>query len=214
MWRSLEDPVSTIRGLILDIGGVLIETPARDRRSEWERAHGLPPGQLDDIYIDAIGPGWEGGRTEDEIASRLCASCRIEPSALPHLLETLHADERLSPEWVAFLDTIVGSLDLALLTNAGPDTRHTLIPRHGLDRWSPLIVISAEERISKPDSAIYLRTCERLGLPPSDCLFVDDRQSNIDGALAAGLHAIRFISGAQTIPEVSFRLGLSDATSR
>lgn len=197
-----------IKGLILDIGGVLVETPTRDRRRAWERAHGLAEGQLDGIYADAIGPGWEGGRTEDEIAARLCASCGIEEPALPELLEALHADERISPVWTRLLDEIAGSFSLALLTNAGPNTRHTLIPRHGLDRWFPLVVISAEERISKPDSAIYLRTCERLGHSPADCLFVDDRQSNVEGARAAGLRAIPFLSLEQTIPQICAHLGL------
>ncbi len=211
---SWECPVATISGLILDVGGVLIETPARDHRRDWERARGLMPGELDDIYLDAIGPGWEGGRSEEEIAARLCASCRIDLSALPDLLEALHADERVSPAWARLLDEVVGSLSLALLTNAGPDTRHTLIPRHGLDRWFRLVVISAEEEISKPDPAIYLRTCERLGLPPSDCLFVDDRQTNVEGARAAGLRAIRFVSGAQTIPQVRSCLGVSNFAVR
>lgn len=206
--------MATLKGLILDIGGVLVETPTRDRRSAWERAHGLAEGQLDHIYADAIGPGWEGGRTEDEIAARLCASCRIQESALPELLETLHADERVSPVWTGLLNEIAGSFSLALLTNAGPNTRHTLIPRHGLDRWFPLVVISAEERISKPDPAIYLRTCERLGHPPADCLFVDDRQSNIDGAHAVGLRAIRFDSLEQTLPEICAWLGLGGETNR
>ncbi|RAK62982.1 HAD family hydrolase [Phenylobacterium kunshanense] len=195
--------------LILDVGGVLIETPTRDARSAWERAHGLGQGQLDRILVEAIGPGWEGGRTEAEIEARLCAACGIAPSGLPDLLEALAADERVCPRWRLALDRMAGKLPLALLTNSGPKTRETLVARHGLERWFSVIVISAEEGMSKPDPLIYRRTCERLGCAPGDCLFVDDRPSNVAGAEAAGLGALHFASSAETIPVVLQRLGLA-----
>lgn len=105
------------------------------------------------------------------------------------------------------LDELVGTLPLALLTNSGPNTRATLVPRHGLERWFPVIVISAEEGLSKPHPDIYRRTCERLGKSPAECLFVDDRPSNVAGAEAVGLAAIRFASSDETIPLVRERLG-------
>jgi len=123
-------------------------------------------------------------------------------SVLPDLLEALHADERVCPIWAQALDEIKGRHALALLTNSGPTTRSTLLPRHRLERWFSLAVISAEEQISKPDIRIYQRTCERLALAPAECLFVDDRQSNTEGARLAGLAAIRFSSSLETVPNV------------
>lgn len=196
--------------LILDVGGVLIETPTRDARSAWERAHGLEDGQLDRIFVEAVGPGWEGGRSEAEIEARLCAASGVDPSKLPDLLDALSADERVCPRWRRVLDGLAGTLPLALLTNAGPNTRATLVARHGLERWFPVIVISAEEGLSKPHPLIYRRTCERLGLPPAACLFVDDRPSNVAGAEAVGLGALHFTSSDETIPHVLERLGLGD----
>lgn len=192
--------------LILDVGGVLIETPTRDARSAWERDHGLEQGQLDRIIVEAIGPGWEGGRTEAEIEARLCEACGIDPSGLADLLEALSADERVCPHWRRALDQLAGALPLAILTNSGPNTRATLVPRHGLERWFSVIVISAEEGLSKPDPLIYRRACERLGRSPAECLFVDDRESNIVGALSAGLGAIHFTTSSETIPRVLERL--------
>lgn len=200
--------VPNFGALILDVGGVLIETPTRDARSAWERAHGLEQGQLDRIFVEAVGPGWEGGRTEAEVEARLCEACGIDMSGLTDLLDALSADERVCPHWRLVLDDIAGMLPLALLTNSGPNTRTTVVARHGLERWFSVIVISAEEGLSKPHPLIYRRTCERLGRPPAECLFIDDRQSNVAGAEAAGLGAIRFASSAETIPVVLERLGL------
>jgi 2-haloacid dehalogenase len=56
------------------------------------------------------------------------------------------------------------------------------------------IVVSGEEKLLKPDPAIYHRALDRFGLKPADALFIDDRQINVDGALAVGMRAHLFTS--------------------
>jgi HAD superfamily hydrolase (TIGR01509 family) len=56
------------------------------------------------------------------------------------------------------------------------------------------IVVSGEERVVKPDPAIYRLLLDRYGLAPDDCLFIDDSAKNVDGARAVGMHAHRFES--------------------
>jgi 2-haloacid dehalogenase len=55
------------------------------------------------------------------------------------------------------------------------------------------IVVSGREKLLKPDSAIYFLALGRFGLKPSEALFIDDRQINVDGALAVGMHAHLFV---------------------
>lgn len=54
------------------------------------------------------------------------------------------------------------------------------------------IVVSGEEKMMKPDPAIYYLALERFGVPARDALFIDDRQINVDGALAVGMRAHLF----------------------
>lgn len=56
------------------------------------------------------------------------------------------------------------------------------------------IVVSGEEKLMKPDPAIYYLALDRFGLPARDVLFIDDRQINVDGALAVGMRAHLFTS--------------------
>jgi HAD superfamily hydrolase (TIGR01509 family) len=65
-----------------------------------------------------------------------------------------------------------------------------------LDGW----VISSEEHLIKPDVAIYRRLCEKFNLLPEECLFTDDKQVNIDGAMRAGMQAVLF-TDAHTFAE-------------
>ena len=48
------------------------------------------------------------------------------------------------------------------------------------------VVISAKEKLVKPDAAIYRRLTDRFGLDPAQCLFVDDMPANVAGAQAVG----------------------------
>src|SRR2546426_550801 len=54
------------------------------------------------------------------------------------------------------------------------------------------IVCSAEVGLAKPEPAIYALACDRLGVPPGACVFVDDHEANVDAATGAGLRAILY----------------------
>ena len=54
------------------------------------------------------------------------------------------------------------------------------------------IVVSGEERMMKPDAALYRLALERFGLEASEAAFVDDSAANIAGAEALGIHGLHF----------------------
>ena len=51
---------------------------------------------------------------------------------------------------------------------------------------------SWELSLAKPEPEIYLKTAEALQTTPENILFFDDRQENVDAAIALGFHALRF----------------------
>src|SRR5207237_1052869 len=59
----------------------------------------------------------------------------------------------------------------------------------------------------KPDPQAYVRTLERLGVKPAQSMFVDDVQENVEGARAAGIDAVRFVS-AEALAEQLQERGL------
>lgn len=56
------------------------------------------------------------------------------------------------------------------------------------------MIVSAHERLLKPDAAIYRLFLDRHRLDAEDCVFIDDLPSNVEGARAVGMHAILFTS--------------------
>jgi 2-haloacid dehalogenase len=56
------------------------------------------------------------------------------------------------------------------------------------------IVVSGREKLLKPDPAIYYLALDRFRIPAREALFIDDREINVEGALAVGMHAHLFTS--------------------
>ena len=54
------------------------------------------------------------------------------------------------------------------------------------------VFVSSDHRMLKPDRVIYETFLAEYGLAAGECLFIDDRQENADGARNAGMHAVVF----------------------
>lgn len=136
--------------------------------------------------------------------------------AAAHLPERLHPNLRACmARWPDYSEPIEAVNDLAIrlkgegygiyvLTNASTRVMDQLghapaIPY--LDGY----VVSGIERLMKPDPAIFTLLCERYGLDPASCLFVDDNADNCVGARVAGMHAYRFTGDADDL-EANVRL--------
>lgn len=54
------------------------------------------------------------------------------------------------------------------------------------------VIVSGLERLVKPDPRIFRVFCERYGLAPESCVFIDDNQANVVSARHFGMEAIQF----------------------
>ena len=70
------------------------------------------------------------------------------------------------------------------------------------------VVISGEVGFHKPQPEIYRLGAERIGLPPEECVFVDDLRENCEGAEAAGMTAILHRGADSTLAELERLLGI------
>jgi len=71
-----------------------------------------------------------------------------------------------------------------------------------VDELFEVVVDSAFVGLRKPDPAIYRLTCDRLGVAPDRCLFVDDVEVNCTAAADLGMAAVVFRSNEQAIAEM------------
>ncbi len=71
-----------------------------------------------------------------------------------------------------------------------------------------LVVESSVEGIRKPNPDIYRLTCERLEVPTSTAVFLDDLGINLKPAAALGMQTIKVLDEAQAIADLSRVTGL------
>jgi putative hydrolase of the HAD superfamily len=66
-----------------------------------------------------------------------------------------------------------------------------VIQATGVDRHVDALALSFELGVAKPDPAIFLAACERLGVPPQACVFVaDGAGGELEAAHALGMYAV------------------------
>jgi putative hydrolase of the HAD superfamily len=64
------------------------------------------------------------------------------------------------------------------------------------------IVISGEVGMRKPAPEMYELGAERIGLPASECVFVDDLPFNLKPAAELGMATVHHVRAEETIPEL------------
>uniref|UniRef100_A0A1J3DC59 Bifunctional epoxide hydrolase 2 n=3 Tax=Noccaea caerulescens TaxID=107243 RepID=A0A1J3DC59_NOCCA len=60
----------------------------------------------------------------------------------------------------------------------------------------------------KPDPEFYLTVVEHLGVEPCDCIFIDDRPTNVKCAIDIGMRGLCFENAASLVKDLS-RLGIN-----
>ncbi|MFD2417848.1 HAD family hydrolase [Amycolatopsis pigmentata] len=141
----------------------------------WAQRDSYDRGASDLDYWRAIGKGLGvdvDKSTSDTLTEiDIAGWSRIEPTSL---------------ELLAALDE--AGTALALLSNA-PASFARFAEKQDWAGYFRVRLFSGDIGVAKPDPEIFRRLLSRLDAAAEDCLFFDDRQSNVDGARAVGLRA-------------------------
>ena len=80
---------------------------------------------------------------------------------------------------------------LALVTNGASCLQREKLAASGLARYFDVIVVSGEVGVGKPAAPIYTQTLELLGVRAAAAAMIGDSlERDVEGARAAGLHAV------------------------
>ncbi len=216
----------TARGLLVDYGGVLTTSVARSFR-DFEIAEGLPKGTVfalvEEAYRTAGGQSaiarFETGRSSaqefgEELAARLQEHGYDVDSARLH--ERLFAGVSYRGDmWRVVGRAHEQGVRTALLSNSWGRQGY---PMEALEEIFDAIVLSGEVGLRKPDPHIFRLAAERIGVPPTQCAFVDDLERNVDAARELGMFGVHHRDPDETARQLEGFLGVSlvgdDATVR
>jgi len=210
-----------MKHLIFDCGGVLVWP----RMGDWNIPFGAPGilgKRAGDLYTSKyLMASRQAQRWLDE--SRLVPNIEAERQLRREYIQSLNAlmEWRMTPEEIArltddFTDNInrYGLFEdvapwlerwrrryrLGMLSDAMPSILNFLGQWGLLDLYDAT-VISTQVGATKPDPRMYAAISQKLGADPGDCLFVDDRAENLEGAVSAGMKAVQ-MARSSYLPQV------------
>ena len=100
-------------------------------------------------------------------------------------------------------------LRVLYLSNYSP---HTMQSNPGALDFVPFMdggIFSCDVRINKPDPAIYRLLIKKYDLVPEECIYLDDKQVNVDAAKETGMSGIVFRNYDFTKAELDWEIGKS-----
>jgi putative hydrolase of the HAD superfamily len=199
-----------VRGLIVDYGGVLTtDVFASFRR--FCAAEGLAADTVRDRFLsDPEARGLlerleTGQAREAEFEAAFAKLLGVAPERLiDRMFGFMVPDEAML---AGVLAARRAGVRTAMLSNSWGQDRYD---KAQLERLFDAWVISGEVGVRKPDPEIYALAAERIGLPPAECVFVDDLPGNLKPARALGMATVVHRGdAARTLAEVSELLGVS-----
>ena len=95
---------------------------------------------------------------------------------------------------IEILAELRGRVPLYLLSNVPREPIARLRVEWPFFAWFDGLVISAHERLVKPDPRLFQVLVDRYDLVPEATVFIDDVEANVEAAAALGIRAIRFES--------------------
>jgi putative hydrolase of the HAD superfamily len=201
-----------VRGLLVDFGGVLT-TNVFDSFRAFSEEEGLEPDVIRRLLheepraLEAVRALETGAISEDEFGERFGELLELEEARRPGLVERMFG--HLAPD-EPMLDALrrarAQGIRTGLISNSMGAGRYdrTLFPE-----LFDGVVISGEVGLHKPQPEIFELGCERVGLPPRDCVFVDDLRQNCEGAEAVGMTAVLHRGAESTLPRLEELLGVT-----
>lgn len=194
-----------IKNIIFDIGQVLVDF-------RWEQ-HMRDLGFSDDA-ITAVGDGWVKAPIWNELDRGILSE-----------EECLALAYNAVPDYKAEIDLFWGNPDgmIRCRTQSAPwlcslkergygifllsNYPRSLFEAHKKE-FAPFLpyvdgrVVSGFEGVMKPDRGIYELLLERYGFKAEECVFIDDRSENIEGAEAVGIKGLLLTDPEAAIAEL------------
>jgi len=195
--------------------------PISETVNAWLAADGIDRTSYVTVMREWISQAYAGGQdrnpvhalergecSNDEFELALASRLLLEdggPVAGPGLLARMFAGSALDEEMLDLFRMLHASgVPTGLLSNSwGGD-----YPRHMFPDMFDAVVISSEVGMRKPEPQIFLHAAELLGLPPQECVFIDDIEANITAAEQVGFTGVLHVQADATREVLADLLGI------
>jgi putative hydrolase of the HAD superfamily len=178
--------------IIFDYGNVLCQAQPGADTEAMASILNLPMPRFTELYWQFRVP-YDAGALEPDAYWNQLAKTELTADQIAELTDidgrSWSHPAPVMPQWAR--DVRAAGLRTGLLSNMPASVRDYVLRCSWMPAFDSL-TFSCDIGVCKPEAEIYRECLRALGVAPSEALFLDDREANVRGAQAVGLHAILF----------------------
>jgi epoxide hydrolase-like predicted phosphatase len=180
------------RAVVLDIGGVVfIPKTFHPLAKEYAK---IMIRKEDEVYETFV-KYWHMWKLEkikeSEFFENLMKDLGVKADK-DRLREIMYSFPELDMEIVSLIKRLKNGYEIFSLTNHAREFFDFLDRKHGLNGMFDRIFKSYETGLAKPDPRFFEYMLKETGMKPEECVFVDDREENVETARKLGMRAILY----------------------
>ena len=193
-----------IKGIIVDVGGVLVREVDKSARKPWQTKLHLTHRELTrEVYRTGKGSLATIGKVNpEEIWLDIKKKFNLTEKEITELKEDFFAGNQLNQEFYSFIQELHNQYKTAILSNAWPGFRETYTHKYHLDKIVDQMILSDEVGMRKPNKTIFRLALQRINLKAEEVIYIDDRPDNIRTAQDLGMHVVLFVHTKMTIEKI------------
>jgi len=199
-----------INTVIFDMGGVLLKTENPAPREALAARFGVTRMELEAfIFMSETSLRSEVGDLSDKDHWETALRHFKQPvNDYMAVYDEYFSGDAIDQELLGFVVSLKSDYQVGLLSNAWMNARMLLDMHFNFIDVFDVSVFSSEVGIRKPDQAIFKLMLEKTGVKAENAVFIDDMPLNVEGAISAGLHAIRYTDTPQIINALKIMLNI------
>ncbi len=184
-----------IKAVIFDIGGVTIKDPMAYIYRAVEREFKVSSAKVVKFYDNELGSLVSTNKiSTKEFWTRLAKELNIvDATALENVwMDTLKKYGVLDQGVIKLIKSLKQKgYKVSTISNTfkPPEKFHI---KFGHYKFFDHVFLSNRLKMRKPEAMIYRYAIKKLNVKPSECVFIDDRLENVQGARRVGMKAILF----------------------
>lgn len=173
-----------IKAMIFDFYGVI----CYEVGSNWYKTR--PPKELvAELKEKYDAPSDIGAISEEEFFEGIAPSVNLTREEVR--AEWIDAS-KIDKELMIYIEQLKKDYKIAICSNTAPKIFRDTLQSNNIENIFDVVISSSEVKMIKPNPDIYLYTLKELEVNPEEALFIDDRESNLEGAKAVGIKSILY----------------------
>ena len=182
-----------MKAIIFDMDGVIINSEPLHVKIERELLEELGGTITDKEHSNFIGTTdyhmWSTFKEQFNIELSVDEIIKIKRDRFN---ENIHRVELVPEFWDFFIEVYNTGYPLALASSNNRVTVDLIVEKFNLNKYLKVIMSGDDVNKGKPHPEIFLKTAEKLGVSPFNCIVIEDAKNGVLAAKAAGMKCIGF----------------------